>query len=238
MKAIIFDFGNTIVRQDNLDWKKMEKAGLLNQIDLFSKRGFRGITVAKWSDSFYRLLKLHEFQAAHHRTEVSMIRVFQRLIFEYGLPSDITPFQLTQTFYLPVCQSRLLFEDTADTLKRLVDKGVPLGLISNTAIPGVLMDEVLQRLHVLEFFGFTFYSSDLGFRKPHPDMFELAAARLKLKPGQITMVGDQVVEDVKGAVSAGMQAVWINRGGTEKKTAGAAHCRTVRSLRELLTLLK
>ena len=164
--------------------------------------------------------------------------VTQRLIHEYTLPADITAFQLTQMFYLPICQSRLLFDDTAETLRRLKDKGLLIGLVSNTSIPGSLMDDVLERLQIKDFFLFTFYSSDLGFRKPDPDMFDLAATRLKLKPSQVLMVGDQPDEDFKGALDAGMKAVLIDRSGKIKKPPGKLPCRVISSLTELLTLLK
>lgn len=238
MKAILFDFGNTIVRQDNFDWKKLEKAGLLNHIDLFGKRDIKSISLTKWAASFDRLVKMHEAPAHRYRTEISMPRIFQRLIHEYSLPSDITAFQLTQMFYLPICQSRLLFDDTAETLRRLKDKGLLTGLVSNTSIPGSLMDDVLERLQIKDFFLFTFYSSDLGFRKPDPDMFDLAATRLKLKPSQIMMVGDQPDEDIKGALDAGMKAVLIDRSGKIKNPPGKLSCRVISSLTELLTLLK
>jgi putative hydrolase of the HAD superfamily len=113
-----------------------------------------------------------------------------------------------------------------------------MGLVSNAVIPGALMNDVLERLQIRDYFAFTFYSSDLGFRKPHPNMFELAAVRLKLKPSQITMVGDQLNEDVKGALAAGMKAVWINRMGKPSGSKANRPYKTIYSLLELLSLVK
>jgi putative hydrolase of the HAD superfamily len=238
MKAILFDFGNTIVRQDNLDWKKLERAGLLNHIDYFKKRNIRQMTFVKWSNSFYRQMSLHQTLAEKYFIEVNINRIFQHLIIEYALPSDITPSQLTQMFYLSICQSRLLFDDVIETLKAIHEKKIMTCVISNAVIPGSLMNDVLKRLHILDYFAFTFYSSDLGFRKPHPNMFELAIARLKLKPSQIIMVGDHLNEDVKGALAAGMQAVWINRNGKPSASTANKTYKTIYSLSELLTRVK
>ena len=69
-------------------------------------------------------------------------------------------------------------------------------------------------------------------------MFDLAATRLKLKPSQVMMVGDQPDEDIKGALDAGMKAVLIDRSGKIKKPPNKLSCRVISSLTELLTLLK
>lgn len=56
-------------------------------------------------------------------------------------------------------------------------------------------------------------SCDCGALKPDRELFRLAAERLGLPPGQILMVGDRRREDVDGAISAGMQAILLDRSG-------------------------
>ncbi len=238
MKAILFDFGNTLVRQDNLDWKKLEKAGLVNHIDLFRKRNIKNISFLKWSETFYRLSEIHGKTADKNCMETDIRRIFCYLALTFRLPQDMHSELLTQLFYLPICRSRLLFDDVIPSLNALQRKNIKIGLLSNTAIPGDMMNEVLERLQILDYFSFTLYSSDMGFRKPHPSAFELAVSLFNMKPSQIVMVGDQPEEDIKGAAASGLKAVRIDRTAVYPQKKPAKNSRVIASLSELLSMIR
>ncbi|UZJ58086.1 HAD family hydrolase [Pseudomonas sp. KU26590] len=53
-------------------------------------------------------------------------------------------------------------------------------------------------------------SEATGWRKPDPRIFLKAAQLLKLDPGECMYVGDHPINDIKGAESAGMKAVWLS----------------------------
>jgi FMN phosphatase YigB (HAD superfamily) len=53
-------------------------------------------------------------------------------------------------------------------------------------------------------------SADYGFQKPHPAIFDAAAARLGLHPREVWFTGDDYHNDVKGARGAGMNVIWYN----------------------------
>jgi ribonucleotide monophosphatase NagD (HAD superfamily) len=48
--------------------------------------------------------------------------------------------------------------------------------------------------------------------KPAAQVFTMAAARLGLAPGEVLMVGDDVVGDVQGALAAGLAGVLVRTG--------------------------
>jgi 2-haloalkanoic acid dehalogenase type II len=52
-----------------------------------------------------------------------------------------------------------------------------------------------------------------GTSKPDPALFHLACRQLDCAPHEVVHVGDDVELDVRGALSAGLHAVWINREG-------------------------
>jgi putative hydrolase of the HAD superfamily len=56
-------------------------------------------------------------------------------------------------------------------------------------------------------------SSEVGYRKPHPMFFQAVCQRLGLAPRQVLCVGDDVENDVRGAVRAGLSALLLDRGG-------------------------
>ena len=50
-----------------------------------------------------------------------------------------------------------------------------------------------------------------GSAKPDPALFHLACRELGCAPGEVVHLGDDIELDIRGARSAGMHAVWINR---------------------------
>ncbi len=55
-------------------------------------------------------------------------------------------------------------------------------------------------------------SSEVGYRKPHPSFFRAACDHLDLPPERVLCVGDDVENDVRGAIRAGLSALLLDRG--------------------------
>lgn len=58
-------------------------------------------------------------------------------------------------------------------------------------------------------------SSEVGYRKPHPEFYRAVCESLALPPEEILSVGDDIENDVRGASRAGLRSVWLDRRGTE-----------------------
>jgi putative hydrolase of the HAD superfamily len=54
-------------------------------------------------------------------------------------------------------------------------------------------------------------SSEVGFRKPHPSFYHAACARLGLAPERVLCVGDDLENDVIGAIRAGLSGMLLDR---------------------------
>lgn len=237
IKAVTFDLGNTLLRQDNIDWKKLEKAGFLNHINIFSKQNLTHPSLKEWSGMYERIAGHFSKIANRYHMEIPAEKIFQTLREFFNIPSAINTQTLLTTFFVPLMNARLLTEHALDVLKNLSDREIPCGVISNTLVPGVLAREVLERLEIARYFHFTLFSSDFLFSKPHPMMFEIALARFNVKPSQVLHVGDQIDKDVAGARSVGMRTVWINRERKKRKKKNAPDFE-IYSLDELPILLK
>ena len=74
--------------------------------------------------------------------------------------------------------------------------------------------------------------------KPLPSPFLQMMARLKVGPEESIYVGDMLYDDVLGAKSVGMTAVWVNRSGEEPDSSIPAPDFTIHSLTELPAILK
>jgi putative hydrolase of the HAD superfamily len=54
-------------------------------------------------------------------------------------------------------------------------------------------------------------SSEVGYRKPHPLFFEAACAHLGLPAARVLCVGDDLENDVRGAIRAGLHGLLLDR---------------------------
>jgi FMN hydrolase / 5-amino-6-(5-phospho-D-ribitylamino)uracil phosphatase len=76
-----------------------------------------------------------------------------------------------------------------------------------------------------------------GVAKPDARIFLAAAEALGTPPAHVLHVGDDAALDAQGAIDAGMQAAWLNRGGHPWPHAGRPHA-DVKDLAQLCGLLR
>lgn len=122
-----------------------------------------------------------------------------------------------------------LFADARPTLEALARR-FPLVALTNG-------NADLQRIGLAPLFAAHVTAVSVGVGKPDRRMFEAAAHALGVRVEEVLHVGDDAHLDVVGALGAGMQAVWVNRG--EQVWSGAQRCpfAEVASLAELLDVL-
>jgi putative hydrolase of the HAD superfamily len=98
--------------------------------------------------------------------------------------------------------------DAVNVLEDLVEAGKRIGLICNMGLtPGFALRGFLDSEGVLEHFDLLVFSDEIGFRKPDPRIFHFLARKLKVDPGSVVHVGDNLRLDVWGAKNAGFKAI-------------------------------
>lgn len=101
-----------------------------------------------------------------------------------------------------------LFPDAIPTIQALKEQGYLLGVVSNG--PSVLQNKKLDTAGIRDLFDVVAVSGDYGIHKPDRRLFDLAAQKLNVPNEACLFVGDHPVNDIKGALGAGMQAYgWI-----------------------------
>jgi putative hydrolase of the HAD superfamily len=124
-----------------------------------------------------------------------------------------------------------LFPETVEVLERLKRMGLKIGIISNF---DTRLYSVLEGLGIRHFFDAVITSSEAGYAKPSPQIFQAATHSLGVRPSEILVVGDSPHDDVEPAIRAGMPAVLIDRRGRYRSRTGI---RRISSLLELPKLL-
>ncbi len=93
-----------------------------------------------------------------------------------------------------------------DLIAEAQRRGIPLGIVSN-AHSGRSHRRLLAAHGLADAFAVQVYSDEVGMRKPHPRMIELAATALGVSPADTWYVGDTQDRDVVAGRRAGVGAV-------------------------------
>ena len=101
-----------------------------------------------------------------------------------------------------------LFPGALDLLRRLKDRGMKLGLVTNGL--SETHREKIALLQITEYFDAIFLSDEVGMVKPDPLLFAHACRKLDSAPAASAMVGDRYERDIAGAIEAGLYTVWVN----------------------------
>jgi HAD superfamily hydrolase (TIGR01509 family) len=97
-------------------------------------------------------------------------------------------------------------------LDSLRDRGLKTGLVSNAWDPRWLLERDLDEMGLLPRLDTIVFSSEVGVRKPRPEIFYRALDELAVETSRALFVGDRLAADIKGAADLGMttvQAMWF-----------------------------
>lgn len=130
------------------------------------------------------------------------------------------------------CHHFTLYEEVPDVLRDLRGAGLKIGLISNTQRSLTTFE---RHFELDGLFDAAISSSDHGYMKPHPSIFQEGLRRLNVAPIEAVMVGDSVPHDIAGALRLGMRGVLVARSGLS--TGAPADVPVIQSLRQLMPLL-
>lgn len=98
--------------------------------------------------------------------------------------------------------------DAAPTLEALRDRGLRIGLLSNTHWPRAFHEHFLERDGLAGLIDARCYTSEMKFTKPHAEAFREAMAAIDVDdPAAVVFVGDRPFDDVWGAQQLGMRGV-------------------------------
>jgi len=218
IRAVTFDAGGTLIRP----WPTVGHiyAGIA------ARHGFGGMSPEALNRRFATAWqRLDDFHYGREEWAALVDRVFDGLT---ATPPSETFFP---ALYEEFCEpgSWHIFEDVIPALEALAGQGISLGIVSNW---DERLPPLLERLGLRRYFQTLVVSRHVGFTKPSPVIFELAARSLGLPPEFILHIGDSPRTDVAGARAAGFAALLLNRGAADESDD------TINSLRGLEVMLE
>ena len=204
IKAIIFDFESTLE-----EWQKTE-AGVENEMaSMLSKK--YSINKEKFSTLFYETKQFFEINSKMP-THLDRTNWYKKLFRELGIKiSKKEISSIVNLYWQLILKKATLFPETVSVLEQLKAK-YKLAILSNSDGNKKIKLERINHLKVNKYFNYISTSDDVGFNKPDKRTFLFIVKKLKLKPYECMMIGDNPEHDLLNSKSLGMTTILIRRG--------------------------
>ena len=210
IEAVLFDYGHTLIYFDERPHSALvgayEKVNRLLADTLKREVPTAHILIEQVSKAVDD--EIQRDYAAGRPEEVEIASIYDGALRALGL--ELEPelvervMELEQEGWL---NSVHVGPEVVGTLEELRRRGLRLGLVSNAAYLPRLMKTQLAALGLQSFFEAVSFSSEVGVRKPHPQIYAHALRKLGIEARRALFVGDRVKEDIQGPKTLGMRAV-------------------------------
>jgi putative hydrolase of the HAD superfamily len=198
-QAITFDVGGTLIEP----WPSV--GDIYAQVAC--EHGFKNLSADQINAQFNEAWsQKEEFQYSEEHWLELVSKSFAHLLSEsesaHIFPSIYRRFEESDVWKI--------HDDVLPTLDELADRGFRMAVVSNW---DTRLRPLLKNLKLLSYFETATISSEIGFTKPSPVLFEHTLKKLGLPPSSVVHVGDSATEDVDGAESAGVSGILVRRNG-------------------------
>jgi len=204
--AVLFDLGHTL-----MDWTWDDdllvaghRAGL-EAIGRYTQPAAEALT-----SRYVHEAQLQDWDAVE---EVEYPALARTMLAEVGVDVDeaglVRFLEAEHAAWAPARKVGSMSEALLDSLR---DRGLKTGVVSNTWDPRWLLERDLEEMGLLARLDTTVFSSDVGVRKPRPEIFYRALDDVGAEPERTVFVGDRLQADIRGAAELGMttiQAMWF-----------------------------
>jgi len=208
LKAILFDFHNTLVTCD--DWLDLE-INTLPSLALDLLRSYGVLDSAPIHDSslardLFRALRV---RARTSGVEISAVDGVTEVLHEMGYNPPLTAItdavaeleEACLTYVEPV-------KGALRTLQQLHAANYKMAVVSSAGWPQ-FVEDALEFEQMRPYFDHVLTSAGEGIYKSDPEIFRRACARLDAAPHETVHIGDHARYDVQTARAAGLHTIWF-----------------------------
>ena len=230
--GVLFDYGRTLVTF------AYPTDDLLRVLDEYRPRIEAALGVpAPEADTILHdvLLPLEEYIASMSEDEVDYMGVYRDVWHRAGLrlPDGLLHEILDAE---QRCWDRAVKVDgdARPLLQWLGEQGMKRGICSNAPFPPEMMRRQLSSHGLMALVDAAVFSSDVGRRKPAPEMYRAALDAIGTRAERTLFVGDRVREDYEGPCALGIRAVIVTAHAEEPPPVGVPSLASLADLRSAL----
>ena len=201
-EMVIFDYGHTLVYEQ--DFGPLAGDIALQPHIIKNKNSLTAQQIHEQSAELSKPLAAAKKQGF----EIKQTQ-FMRLIYEtLEIELDVTYAEAEEIFWDAAWPGEPM-PGAAQMLRKLHELGIRTAVISNLSFSGENLTRRINRLLPDNRFEFITATSEYGYRKPSPFIFQLALKKAGLEPDKVWYCGDRPDMDVDGAGAVGMFPVWL-----------------------------
>ncbi len=208
LQAILFDMGSTLIEFENSTWDILGR--------VCAEKGYEFLRGKNLDlpvfEEFSKLLESEYLKARREVEENLKEFEFEKVAWNFFnilnlSTSDGLYDSFLEVYYKPITDQLTLIEGAEDVLRYFKERSLKIGLVSNTIFPERFHLRELKRFGLYPYLDNHLFSSQVGVRKPHPQIFLNVLDGLNADPSQAVFVGDRLIEDVGGAQKVGMKGI-------------------------------
>jgi putative hydrolase of the HAD superfamily len=234
IEAVLFDLGHTL-----MDWTWDDELLVAGHRAGLDALGRGSETAAEALTARYlREAQLHDWEAVEEVEYPSLVRT---MLADVGVDVDDDELvRFLESEHAAWAPARKVGSMSEALLDALHDRGLRTGLVSNAWDPRWLLERDLEEMGLLVRLDAVVFSSDVGVRKPRPEIFYRALDELGVDPSRAVFVGDRLEADIRGAADLGMttvQAMWFRAEESEEGVQPDYHAFTMFDVLNVVTRL-
>lgn len=237
--AVIFDLEGTLALLDG-DEAALRRSGAVEAVEFLRQQGIE--VPDEFVDKYLEALTFAQRKSALEQEEHLATDTLVFLLQFYGYAHlDLALIQeAVKRTFAPLARAYALDAETKSVLRTLKDLGMRVGILTNTQDDAFTRD-VVQRLGLdaLVDMVVTSVSTPDRARKPNVEAWAPFWDAWDVLPYEAVMVGDDLVEDILGALNASMWTVWLRRApaGSELERAIRPDA-TITRLSDILSIIE
>ncbi|MCU0474769.1 MAG: HAD-IA family hydrolase [Anaerolineae bacterium] len=213
IRAILFDLDDTLIDWSGFagNWYDIEPRHLRYVYDHVTHTvGGMRVNFEGFIEEFNRRTGEAWRNARHSMASPHIGHLLVDTIAWLGIPRERLDLDsIVDAYRWDVVEGTLPFPEVHGVLETLSQRGLAMGLITNSYLPMRMRDAELRGHGLMPFFGEHRYSAaDLGYLKPHANVFIGALERMGIPPAEAVFVGDNLTADIMGGRGVGMRTVW------------------------------
>lgn len=211
-RGVLMDLGSTLLEYENTPYSELIPLSFRSAYDYLIENSPKSPDYDAFYGKFREILKKLQQRATNEFKEYCFNDITHPLLTLFRIPP--TPELLHgffEHYYLKITQQVTPYPDARTTLSRLKAARLSICIVSNSCFPGKVHRAEMARFGLFKYIDNFVFSSDIGIRKPHRDIYFKALRRLGLDADEVVFTGDRQREDVLGPQMAGIVAVLIRR---------------------------
>ena len=230
--GVLFDYGRTLV---TFAYPTDELIDVLREFRPRIESAL-GVTAPEAETVLHDVLEpLEEYVSSESEDEVDYMDVYREAWHRAGLTlPDHLLYDILDAEQRVWDRSVRVDPEAPPILSWLRDRGLRIGICSNAPFPPEMMRRQMASNGITELVDAIVLSSEVGKRKPAPELYRAAIDAIGTSPARTLFVGDRVREDFEGPCAAGMQAVVVTAHADEPPPDGIPVIRSLAEMRSLV----